>query len=112
KQEPDADSTVVLLPMNRNRIDLIRFVTTDASGKFRFDRVPPGDYKLFAWDEVEQGAWQDPQFMQSFEERGMAIRVEEGTAPSDVRVFVIPAAAEGWYPPFLGVYHLRPGRGV
>ncbi len=37
-----------------------------------------GDYKIFSWDEVEDGAWEDPDFLRAFEDRGQKISVEEG----------------------------------
>jgi len=33
---------------------------------------------LFAWQRVEPGAWQDPDFMSPFESRGVPVRVDEG----------------------------------
>ena len=59
--------TVVLLPDVRRRTDLYKTATTDPSGRFRIDRVPPGDYRAFAWQEISDGAWQDPDFMQGQE---------------------------------------------
>jgi hypothetical protein len=49
-----------------------------SSGRFQFDRVPPGDYKVFAWQEVEAGAWHDPEFMRTYENLGTPVRVSEG----------------------------------
>ena len=43
-------------------------LVSDSSGRFRFDRVPPGDYKMFAWSEVENGSWYDPDFMKTYED--------------------------------------------
>ena len=59
-QLPAAGVTVALLPNVRGRFDLVRTATTDPSGRFRLDRVAPGDYKVFAWSEVSDGDWQDP----------------------------------------------------
>ena len=74
--------TVVLLPDVRRRTDLYKTTTTDPSGRFRIDRVPPGDYRAFAWQEISDGAWQDPDFMQGQEARGTPVRVGEG-APDE-----------------------------
>ena len=71
--------TVALLPNVRGRFDLVRTATTDPSGRFRLDRVAPGDYKVFAWNEVSDGDWQDPDVMRAYEERGTPIRVGDGT---------------------------------
>jgi len=46
---------------------------TDASGHFHFENVRPGDYKLFAWDDVEPNIWFDPECLKNFEDRGAPI---------------------------------------
>jgi hypothetical protein len=51
--------------------------------------VPPGDYKLFAWSEVEDGAWYDAEFMPNYENRGKPVHISEGSKP-DVSLTVIP----------------------
>jgi hypothetical protein len=73
-----ADIAVVLVPDVRARTDLFKSAVSDSSGRFRFDRLPPGGYKLFAWQEVENGSWFDPEFLRSQENRGHAIRIAEG----------------------------------
>jgi len=75
---PVADLPVILLPDIRRRSELYRTTTTDGSGRFHFDRVPPGDYKVFSWEEVEDGAWFDPDFMRANESRGIPVRIREG----------------------------------
>ena len=56
--------------------------TTDSIGAFVFRDIPPGNYKLFAWESVESGAWQDPDFMRPFESRGIPVHIEEGASVS------------------------------
>ena len=48
-------------------------------GRFHIDRIPPGDYRAFAWEDVNDGAWQDPEFMSVNENRGTPVRIAEGT---------------------------------
>ena len=86
---PAADIPVLLLPDLRSRNELYRATTTDASGRFHFDRIPPGDYKLFSWEEVEDGAWYDIDFMMAYESRGTPVHISEGRAET-ARVEVIP----------------------
>jgi protocatechuate 3,4-dioxygenase beta subunit len=88
-QQPVTDMTVVLVPNVRLRTDLYKTATTDPSGRFRFDRVPPGEYKIFAWSEVDNGAWFDPEFIGNYEGRGQAVVVEEGKTAS-VSLQMIP----------------------
>jgi hypothetical protein len=81
-QPAGAGVTVVLLPDVRRRTDLYKTTTTEPSGRFSIDRIPPGDYRAFAWQEISDGLWQDPDFMQAQEARGTPVRVVEGKAAS------------------------------
>lgn len=38
---------------------------------------PPGDYKLFAWEQIEDEAFKDPEFLALYEARGTSVHVEE-----------------------------------
>jgi hypothetical protein len=91
KQEPVANVTVVLVPdvTRRNRLDFYRTTSTDAAGRFHVEGVPPGDYRIFSWEDVEIGAWQDADFIRQFEDRGKPIRINEGGA-SNIELRVIP----------------------
>ena len=64
KRQPIPNVRVVLVPARRNRIDPFKTTRTGESGEFRFESVPPGDYKLFAWEDIEDGAWLDPDVME------------------------------------------------
>lgn len=78
---PAAAVTVVLVPAQKRRANptFYKWTTTDAQGKFTLQGIAPGDYKLFAWDDVDNGAWQDAEFLAPFEERGTKVAVTEGT---------------------------------
>jgi hypothetical protein len=79
---------VVMVPEVRRRTDLYRITSTDPAGRFHIDRVPPGNYQVFAWQEVGDGAWFDPDFMQT-QPRGTTVTIgERGT--TTVEVSVIP----------------------
>jgi hypothetical protein len=72
-------STVVLIHDNALRYHVNEKTSTaDAAGNFAFENVAPGNYKAFAWETVERGIWQDPNFMRSQEERGVPVHVDEG----------------------------------
>lgn len=79
-----ADCLVVLVPDVRRRTDLYKTTSTDSSGRFRFDRIPPGDYKVFAWQEVDDEAWYDPEFMRAYENRGTPVRIVEGQTQTGI----------------------------
>ena len=80
-QKLDADATVVLVPdvPRRQRLDLYYVTGTDMTGHFHVESIAPGDYHLFAWDDVPPDAWQDPDFIRQYESRSKPVRVSEGT---------------------------------
>jgi hypothetical protein len=89
-----AGKWVVLVPEAKLRgYDwLFRSTTTDQNGRFTITAIPPGKYKVFSWDEVEQGAWEDADFLRAFEDKGQEIEVKE-SAQAKVEVSSIPASA-------------------
>jgi hypothetical protein len=91
--QPAPNAVVVLVPdaPRRGQPRLYRQATADANGKFSIASVTPGDYKLFAWQEIERGEYLDPDFMQAYEDSGKTVRVEEGST-LDVPLELIPAS--------------------
>ena len=80
-QQPVAGATVALVPQEKDRRALFTFyqdALTDEHGRFRFQNVVPGEYRIFAWDEVEATAWLDPDFMKPLEGKGKPITIREG----------------------------------
>jgi hypothetical protein len=74
---PAAGATVVLVPATaRRNATLYDSTISDASGRFRLQGIVPGDYLLFAWEDVEPGAWRDPDFLRPFESLGRLVRVQ------------------------------------
>jgi protocatechuate 3,4-dioxygenase beta subunit len=71
---------VVLVPepSHRTQYTLFKEQTTDQYGHFELRGIAPGDYKLFSWEEAESGAWEDPEFLKPFEEKGEKITLQEG----------------------------------
>jgi hypothetical protein len=45
---------------------------------------------VFAWEEIESGAYHDPEFLKPYEERGEAVKVAEG-GQQVVRLTLIPS---------------------
>jgi hypothetical protein len=52
--------------------------------------LTPGEYKIYAWEDVESGAYLDPDFMKPFEAKGEAVTLREGDQKS-LQVTLIPA---------------------
>jgi hypothetical protein len=81
-KKPFNDATVVLIPdpPRRQRFDLYSAAGSDPSGHVHFDSLAPGDYRIFAWDDVPADAWQDPDFMRTYENRGRPVSILEGSS--------------------------------
>lgn len=58
----------------------------DQNGVFSIESIPPGSYKLYAFENVPEGVWLDPDFLKEVESAGIAIKVAEG----DVQTIQIP----------------------
>lgn len=82
-QQPLSGVTVVTVPWGRTAV-------TDPRGNFTIAKIPPGDYKVYAFEDVEMYAWQNPDFMRPHENRGKSVRVEVD-AVANVQVVAIPA---------------------
>ncbi len=90
--KPFAGARVALVPEGsaRKRPNLFRAATADEYGRFNFRGLAPGDYKVFAWENLEPGAHLDPEFLRPFEDRGQPVHVSEG-AQNTAEVQVIPS---------------------
>jgi uncharacterized protein (DUF2141 family) len=78
---PLTSSTVVLVPPPERRSNpaAFRTATTDQSGAFSIRSVLAGDYRILAWEDLEAGAYMDPEFLKDFETRGELLRVQRGS---------------------------------
>ena len=80
EQLPATGCIVALIPEPRYRSQTAFFKssTTDQFGHFTLRGIPPGEYKLFAWDDIEPGAYQNPDFLRPYEQKGKSVHVDEG----------------------------------
>jgi hypothetical protein len=76
---PLAGVSVALVPELARRDDfrLYKTANTDQYGHFELRGVPPGEYKVFSWEEVEADAWQDPEFLKPFEVEGERVNLND-----------------------------------
>jgi hypothetical protein len=89
RSNPTTGAQVVLIPdVDRGtRPDLFHNGVTDQLGQFTMRGVPPGNYKLFAWMDVEPGNYYDSKFLEQYEGLGTPVQVEEkGTVNVDLKV--------------------------
>jgi hypothetical protein len=52
----------------------------DQNGVFSLDAIPPGSYKLYAFEKVPDGVWLDPDFLKEIETKGTAVDAAEDDA--------------------------------
>lgn len=89
-----ARGVVVLAPEAklRHMAGFYRFATTDEKGHFEINRARPGEYRLFAFEDLDQQSIQDPDFLKPFERFGVPVTLREG--PNDPqKISLIPAAS-------------------
>jgi hypothetical protein len=75
---PVRGKQVVLIPDQQSeRLDFSKSVTSDPNGKFSFDGLTPGVYKLFAWESIEPNSWHDRGILSRYESHGVSIQIPE-----------------------------------
>ncbi len=91
--EPVGNAPVALVPpqAQRQRADLYRSTMTDEAGRFRLQAIPPGDYALFAWEDIEDGLWRDPEFIQRNQASGRQVHIAE-SGRENIDLTAIPFA--------------------
>lgn len=74
--------TVALVPdeTRRQRYELFRNTTTANDGRYEFRGIPPGNYKVFAWEDIEAKSWLEPAYLRVFEDLGKLVAVGEGSS--------------------------------
>jgi hypothetical protein len=79
QHHPVGSGVVVLIPNRplRTRTDLYQRTSTDETGVFHLSGIPPGYYKLFAWDDMSGDSYFDDDFLAAFEGLGQSVEVDE-----------------------------------
>jgi len=80
-REPVPNAPVALVPdaAHRQRADLYRSAYTDDAGRFTLQGIAPGNYSLFAWEDIDEGLWRDPEFIRRNEGAGRMVRIVENS---------------------------------
>jgi len=91
--KPVSGVQAVLIPdQSRNRQDLYKTAVTDQEGRFTIRGITPGDYRLFAWEDIEPFSYYDAAVLRQYEQQGKLVHIQEGSADS-VDLKIIPAIA-------------------
>ena len=86
------NATVVLAPPDSRRLNaaIYKIAVTDDSGKFTMRGVAPGNYTVFAWQDIVTGAWQNAEFLVKYRSQGKAVSATpQGTV--DLKLELIPS---------------------
>jgi hypothetical protein len=70
--QPLDGATITLVPdaLRRQRPDQYRVASAGEEGRFSIGGIPPGEYKIFAWESIEANAWMSADFMRPYEDLG------------------------------------------
>ncbi|MEI6669142.1 MAG: carboxypeptidase-like regulatory domain-containing protein [Acidobacteriota bacterium] len=83
---PAPDLTVIVFAENRARWGVasrfVRAVRADRLGRFVIAGLPAGTYRVAARDEVADGQWEDPEFLDSLIEISMKVELTGGASDS------------------------------
>jgi len=95
RQQPAAGAAVVAVPEEPARRDSLQWYhsgTTDQSGRVTLKNLAPGEYRLYAWEDVEAYVWMDAEMRRPFAARAQSLSVRENGRES-AQLAVIPAGA-------------------
>jgi hypothetical protein len=78
---------VVLVPESALRLEPSQTFIIDPNnvtlggpdGSYRFARIAPGNYKLFAWADPSRDDWADPDTVKAVESKGRTVQIQEGS---------------------------------
>jgi hypothetical protein len=81
---PVSGAWVAVVPEEDKRKFLRRYksASADQYGHFEIRGLAPGKYKAFSWEGIEARAWEDPDFLKDYEDKGQEIEVREGDQKS------------------------------
>ena len=90
--QPIRGILVVLVPdRNRDHTELFKTATTDQTGHYSIRGIPPGDYKLFAWETLESFGYFDPELLKQSESQGKIIHINESSKLNQDIRSILPA---------------------
>jgi hypothetical protein len=93
KQQPVRAATVALIAPATEANEPYKKVATDHDGRFTLRGIAPGNYRLFASEEIEPDLYRDPAVMASLEKLGKAVTVHENSTET-LELSTIPVASQ------------------
>ena len=94
KDAPAVDGTVLLFAGDASKwwedSRWIRAVRPDQQGRYEIKGLPPGDYLAAALNYVEDGIWNDPEYLESIRRYAQKLTLTEGGSQSPTLKLVTP----------------------
>ena len=87
--KPVVSATVALIPKEGGST-YTNTRSTDENGTFTFQGLKPGDYRVFAWEDIEDGAYNNPEFLKVWSSRATDVTLDPSGKQS-VQMKVISA---------------------
>jgi hypothetical protein len=94
KGAPLPDGTVVVFSADSEKwatdSRFVRAARPDQQGQFEIKGLPAGDYLAVAVDYVQQGMWNDPEYLEGLRRYGQRFTLRDGDARSVTLKLIIP----------------------
>lgn len=84
QKQDDAPGSIIVAKVNADSSLTYQSLAArvEDSGKFSIANLSPGEYKLFAFEEVDMATASDPDFLKKFEDRAASVKIGEGESKS------------------------------
>ena len=94
KGAPATDGTIIVFANDPEKWSedsrFVRSARPDQEGKYQIRGLPPGEYLAVAIDYVEEGMWNDPDYLESVRRYGQRLRLNENDAQAISLKLVMP----------------------
>ena len=94
RNRPLRDATVLFFPGDADKwfetARTIRAARPDQQGRWQVKGLPAGEYLAIALDYVEDGAWNDPEYLESLRRDAQRVALAEGGSESIALKLVVP----------------------
>jgi hypothetical protein len=94
KNQPLRDATVLVFPNDADKwfenAKIIRAARLDQQGRWQVKGLPAGEYLAIALDYVEDGAWNDPEYLESLRRDAKKVTLGEAATETVALKVVVP----------------------
>lgn len=93
EDKPAAGAIIAVIPSDpalRARKDFTWNTVADQTGHFEMKGIAPNEYKVFAWADIEEEGWFDPETLNKIEGKGEPVSVKAMEASPVLKLHPIP----------------------